>query len=265
MHESIVRNFYVSSALRDKVKYPHPSSFTYTLPATLTNVRGVAVRTYKFGKERLVNENNKRVRIVIDGNAVDGYITLTTGDFGNDINNLLSEMNSKLVAYGIQFSVDENTGRVTLVFTDNFVQSYVSLSESTLFKTLGFEFDGMLLYRNGATLPAQVPGKAYNTIATAENPYDVYNVSDVVLRINDVEAIMSEDAITNRSTMILFSDKDPNYTLRDTCSTYYPLLQVQHRLKALQITLLNLKGDLYDAWNSDVSFMIEFHCDASMM
>lgn len=54
-----MKTFYINTSLRDTVKYPNGSDFTYDLPATLNNVLGIAIRDYKFvpdinGKDMII-------------------------------------------------------------------------------------------------------------------------------------------------------------------------------------------------------------------
>lgn len=257
-NDLVMRTILVATSKRDKTKYPHPSDFTYELPITLNNVVGMAIRDYKFVNEALINENNKSLTINIDNGAVDGDITLDTGNYDNNISTLLSAINSKIAAYDIQFTLDQNVNRVTLAFTGSFVTSDVILSPSPILRILGYD-GGVAMYRTTApSLPSGV--KSYLTTATAENKYDTWNLSELVLRITDVETILSNDAVTNRCTAVLFNTGSANFSTKQCLDHYIPLLQQQHRIQALRIKLLNMDGDLYDTINHDACFLIEFYC-----
>lgn len=251
----IVRSFYISTESRDKARFPHPSQFTYDLPLTLTNVMGVHVRHYKFPKELLVNENNRRIQVTTE--TITGSVVVNKGDY--ELLPLLTELNSKLDLYGVAFSVDEDVGRVVLTFTDEYVNS-VALTNRSLLTALGFGRD-VCLCRNGALPPPTFQGNVYQTSAVAENVYDVNTISDMILRIADLETILSNDAVTNRATMILYSNMDANFVmLSSNNNAPLMLLQKQHRLQALRITLLNTLGDLYDTVGSEATFLLDVYC-----
>jgi hypothetical protein len=256
--DHVVHTFLVSTLQRDKTAYPNSSDFVYQLPQTLHNVEGVSIRDYKFKQETIVNENNKTWHIYIDDGRVDGNITLTTGDYSNDITMLLAEINSNLSVYDIQFVVDENSGNVGLTFIGSFVQNYVIIYSNSLLRSLGY-FGGIALYQNSP--PGGLPGtvRPYPVTAIAENPYDVWNSSNMVLRIQDVEAVSASDSITNRSTAILFSFNDAVSTYQRH-DYYSPLLQPQSRLQSLRIKLLNMYGDYYDTVKYETAFLIRFYC-----
>lgn len=253
-NKCVVRSLYISTEARDKSKYPHPSQFTFELPVTLKNIIGVHVQHYKYPKETLVNENNRRIQVKTP--SLTGTIVLNKGDF--DLIPLLNDINTKLSLYGVEFSLDNLAGRVVLTFTDEFAE-YVILEKSYLLKVLGFE-NNICLCRNNVSPPPSYKGIVYYTTAVAENDYDVKTISDMVLRITDLEVIMSNDAITNRATMILYSNMDPNFvTFPSNQQKPMMLLQKQHRLQALRITLLNTQGELYDIGN-EATFLIDIYC-----
>lgn len=265
----ITRTFYISTEKRDKGLHPHPSKFVYPLPLPLKNVVGVAIDHFKFPKEQLVNENNKRMEITIDAgvvaseqtNEVNGVVLISKGDYG--LIPLLTEMNRKLQLYGIGFSLNQNQERVVLTFTDDFVQYYIAIAPNTLLKALGYE-SGICLCRPGFTNPPSpaFPCRIYDTAAVAEKEYDVSTISDMVMRITDVETILSNDSITNRATMILYSSMDPTFATNGGHGnkTILPLLQTQHRLQSLRIELLNTLGQLYDTIGSEATFVVQFYC-----
>ncbi len=218
----------------------------------------MAIRDYKFVNETLINENNKSMIIDIDDGAVNGNITLSVGNYDNDISTLLTAINTKIAPYDIQFTLDQNVNRVTLAFTGSFVTDNVMILPSAVLRILGFE-NGVCLYRNTEpSLPSGVKG--YQTTATAEYKYDTWNLSELILRITDVETVLSNDAVTNRCTAVLFNTGSSNFSSKQCLDHYIPLLQQQHRLQYLRIKLLNMDGDLYDTINHDACFLIEFYC-----
>ncbi len=257
----IVRSFVIATERRDKNLYPSGSDFTYQLPVTLTNVVGVAVRDYKFGNETLVNQNNKLLRIYGDAGAIDGTIELTPGNYSNSITLLLAHINTLFVPYGVQFSINNITSKVQLTFTGPAVTDYIAIEFGPVLRILGFE-GGIAIYRT--TSPTGIPFNAqtFLTTANASNSYDAYNnASELVVRIIDVEALLSNDSVTNRCTAILFNNTDSTgKTVHQCQEKFTPLLQTQARLQALRIKLLNMDGDLYDTVNNEVILIIEFYC-----
>ncbi len=261
-HQHVVRTFVVATERRDKNLYPSGSDFTYQLPATLTNVVGVGIRDYKFGNEMLINENNKMLRVYGDSGAVDGSIELTVGNYSNDINLLLTHINTLLDPYKVQFSINNTTSKVQLTFTNSSgITDFFAVEYNAVLRILGFD-SGIAIYR--ATTPTGIPFQVAASLTTsnAVNAYDVYNnPSELVVRITDVETLLSNDAVTNRCTAILFNDTNSSTkTVRQCQDRFTPLLQVQSRLQALRIKLLNLDGDLYDTVKNEVILVIEFYC-----
>ena len=253
-----VRTFYVSSALRDnKYSNPNVSEFVYQLPSPVKNVTGVSIRNYKFYRETIVNENNKTLSINIDANQVVGTVVLDKGDYPNVLD-LLNMINTKIEVYGVQFSIYENVNRVALTFSSNFVNSYIIIQPSSLLRQLGFP-NGIALYRTTPPSGLQFINM-YAVSAVAENNYDVLTVGDLVVRINDLETIMSNDPVTNKCTTVLFCSSDPGYTINTNANQYIPLLQTQSRIQSLRISLYNMNGDYYDIKSGDVIFLLDLHC-----
>lgn len=257
----VVRTFYVSTALRDKARFPHPSRFDYNLPATLNNVVGVCIRNYKFPKELLVNENNKFLYFVINGGELEGVVQVSKGDY--DIEGILTELNAKFEIYGVELTFESQGDRVVITFADEFITQYIVFKSSSLLVSLGFDGD-ICLCREGVPPPniSSSTTTVFTTTAVAHRLYDVTTISDLVVRIDNVETIMSNDTITHRATMVLFSSEDPYYTLNQCAAQCIPLLQMQSRLQNLKLTLLNTKGELYDTITNDASFLIDFYCVA---
>lgn len=257
----IVRTFVVATERRDKNLYPHPSDFTYQLPVTLSNVIGVSIRDFKFGNETLINQNNKTIAIYGDAGAIDGTLIMTPGDYNNDITLLLAHVNSLFAPYGVQFSIDNATQKVQFAFTGSGVTDYLMIQYGPLLRILGYE-TGILIYRTTAPTLSVTGIQMYQSTATATRAYDTYNnKSEMVVRITDVEALLSNDSVTNRCTAILFNTTDSSgKTIRQCQDHFTPLLQTQARLQALRIKLLNMDGDLYDTINNEAILIIEFHC-----
>lgn len=255
-NDYLVRTFFVNTAKRDTARYPHPSEFVYKLPLVLKNVVGIAIRNYKFGKELLVNESNRVINILVDD--VEADIFLDIGDF-DTINSLISMLNTKFVMYQIQFVYDTSINRVQCNFTGNAVQSYIEISSNSLIKALGYD-NGFCLARNGVIVPASILSPVSINSSTAENSININRAADMVVRIQDIETLLSDDAVTNRSSMILFNTTERDLFATQTSEYFLPLLQTQHRLQDLRIRLLNMDGELYDTVTRDAMFFIEFYC-----
>lgn len=255
----VMRTFLVATSKRDTKRYPHPSDFTYELPVPLHNVVGVAVRDYKFGNELLINENNKILSIIANGVA--SSVTLSIGNYNNNITDLCTALNTAFTGQNTTFSVDGATTKVKITYTG---ASYIVIQANAILRVLGFvdgKTTGVCIYNSGITAPNitdPVVKSASSILAT--QPYDTYNLSEMVVRITDVEAIMSNDAITNRSTAVLFSTGSSSYTVKQCLDHYIPLLQQQSRLQSLKIKLLNMDGDLYDTINNEAVLLLEFYC-----
>lgn len=261
MDNCIVRTVVVATERRDKQLYPHPSDFTYQLPVTLTNVVGVAVRDFKFGNEMLVNQNNKTITIYGDAGAIDGVLELTPGEYNNDINALISHVNSVFAPYNVQFSINTTTQKVQFTFTGAAVSDYIYVQYSPILRILGFT-TGILIYRTTPPTLSLTNVAMTQTTANASMAFDAYNnKSEMVVRITDVEALLSNDSVTNRCTAILFNTTDLNgTTIRQCQDRFTPLLQTQARLQALRIKLLNMDGDLFDTINNETILVLEFYC-----
>lgn len=257
----IVRNVYLSSRQRDKSKYPSASEFVIDLPVIIHKVYGVNVRNYKYTAEPLINNNNRVFTFDVDAGTHTGTITLERGDYSQDINELLAEINTQLSVYKVEFTLDLATNRVAFAFTGNHVADYIAIPSCKLLTLLGYP-GGICMYRTGhapSPLPAGTTG--YDTTAVASGAYRAIRDTDMILRITDVEAVLSSDAICHRATAILMSSRSPsNAVERTPTHEYFPLLQMQHRLQQLRVKILNSDGDAYDLGDEDASFMIEFYC-----
>lgn len=257
-----VKSFFVSTSARDVSKYPSPAMFAFDLPYTIKNVVGFGVRNYKFCKETVINNKNNSITYVIDGGAAT-TVSLTKGDY-NTVDAFITEVNTRMASTGISFALGGN-GLVTIQYVSlvpspaNAVQQYIAISACTALEALGFP-QGVILKRPGSTLtPITGNYETFTSSGSATRPYIVQPSSDLVLRITDIETIISTDANTNRASMILYSDQDA-YTMNPNIDAFVPLLQTQHRLQTLRIRLQNMKGELYDITNHDASFILQFYC-----
>lgn len=257
----IVRNVFVSTKHRDTVRFPSPAQFTLDMPIVIHKVFGVMVLNYKFVAERLINNNNNEFAFTANGGSLFGTLSIDKGDYNQSISDLLAEINEQLNAYDVQFTLEPVTQRVQLTFTGTFVTDYFAIDKCKLLDLLGFE-NGICLYRAGSA-PSPLPFATigYETVAVATNPYRVVANTDMILRITDVEAVLSSDRTSNRATAVLVSTRNSEkVTERMPKLGYFPLLQEQHRLQQLRVEILNSDGDPYDIDDEGASFMIEFHC-----
>lgn len=256
----VVRAFLVSSDYRDKIAFPNPSQFDYELPITLTDVEGISIRDYKFRKETIINNNNKQVKLYGDNGSINKTIVLTTGDYSNDITQLLTYLNTTFNPEGIEFSLDTTQNYVTIGFHQNKISSFIIIQSNPLLESLGFSENGVCIYRTTKPTGQSDALTYYNTTATTTIPYDVWNTSNMVVRIKDVEAISAPNSVADRAAAVLFSCGDSSTTVKQCLDHYIPLLQPQSRLQKLRIQLLNMNGDLYDTLHSEVVFLIRFYC-----
>jgi len=255
----VMRSFLIATSKRDKSKYPHPSEFTYELPMPMTNVVGVAFRDFKFGNEDLINQSNKDVLINVNG--IDVNVSLTTGNFNNDITQLLNMLNSAFSDYKLEFTKPSTKVVATITSSST---DYIKIYKTPLLRILGFDPDvGLCVYRSGLA-PAETPNMhQFQSPAIAPMDYDVYNLSELVVRIRELETILSNDIVTDRSTAVFFNGSMQGYTTKQSADHYIPLLQVQHRLQSLHIKLLNMEGDLYDTFNNEAVFLLELYSQTS--
>lgn len=253
------RTVFVSTQQRDTARFPSAARFDIDLPTTIKYVYGVRVRNYRYTPERLINLNNRAFTLSANAGATNATLTLDTGDYSNDINTLLAAVNALLTPYNLTFTVSETTQRVTLAFSGAFVTSYVNLPYCRLLALLGYT-TGITLYRTGSA-PSPIPSgyTGYDTTALAPQAYTEINDSDLVLRLTDLEAIVSSDAVTNRATAILMSSRDAK-TVVEGCNDYYMLSQVQSRIQKLRVHMTNSAGDDYDLGSAPAVFMLEFYC-----
>ena len=264
-----LRTFVIATGKRDTVKYPHPSKFAYDLPLTISHVFGVSIRDYQFGSEPLINENNRGIAIsgVVGGVPFSKTITLAVGAYGNVIGTLVTAINAAMTSESVPAVFSVVSDRVRLALGGGTSSGdYILLSgTNSLLRILGFR--GTVLVYN-TTAPAGVTAAFTGTLAgggvTATSRYDVNNLSEMVVRIDELEALLSNDAVTNRSTSILFNGNSANYTVRQAQDHYIPLLQKQQRIQRLHIELLNMEGDLYDTVNNEAVFILEVYCETNL-
>lgn len=258
---SIVRNMFVSTRHRDVAKYPNAADFTVEIPLMVKNVQAVVVRNFKYTPEKVINNNNHTFAFSANTGATTGELTVENGDYNNSINDILYALNSVLAAYDVQFSLNVATQKVQFTFAGSYVTDYFAIPACKVLTLLGFP-SGICLYRTGsAPSPVPVGTIGYDTIAVATAPYRVYNDTDLILRITDVETILSSHIASNRATAVIMSSRVPNNVVENTPFGPYPLLQVQHRIQQLRMKIVNSDGDLYDLGDDDASFLIEFHCE----
>jgi hypothetical protein len=264
-----VRAFLVATDMRDMKAFPNPSEFYYELPVTLANVEGVSIRDYKFRQEMIVNRNNNVMRVAgVKGNVPFNItITLTPGDYGNNISTLLTHINNKLSDAGILYlawSVNDVSTKVRLTASTFAPNDYVCFYASRIFDVLGLSLSTNLCLFH-TTKPAAFSDSstifhnvATTTIYEAPNTYDMWTTSDMVVRITNVEAILAPSGAVNRATAVLFSSGDNGTNSKQCLDHFMPLLQPQSRLQRIIVRLVNMNGDLYDTPNA--VFLIRFYC-----
>ncbi len=257
-----IRNIFLSTAHRDTSKYPSASDFVVDIPIIVKQVVAVAVRNYKYTPERLINKNNHQFsfELLRSGNIVTGSIYIDVGDYNHDIDTLLAELNTLLDPYDVQFSINASTQKIEMAFSGSYVTDYFAIPSCKLLKLLGYE-NGVCLYRTGLA-PSPFPSNTmgYDTTAAATNSYKTQNNTDLILRIADIEAVLSPNLVCNRATAIILSSRS-DYSMVESQPYYpYPLLQIQHRIQRLRVEILNSDGELYDLGDEEASFMIELHC-----
>lgn len=258
-----MHTFFVSTDRRDRTKYPNASDFVYDLPITLNQVTAFAVRDFKFKRETLINANNQKLAINYNGTSITA--TLQKGDYSNDITSLLNALNAALSAANVPIAFTVNgAGIVTCTASDPPHQDYyVVIQATSLLRILGYMPNtGICLLKGSATAPT---GLASNIIISANpfvapNPYDTWTFADMVMRITDIETILSPDPVTNRCSAVLFHTCTDGTMCKQALDHKIPLLQTQSRLQRLHIRLLNTDGDLYDNSTFEAMFLLEFYC-----
>ena len=261
MHNNLglIRTVFLSVGHRDVQAYPSSSDFAIDLPATINKVHGVAVRNFKYTPEPLINSNNNVFTFDVDGSTT-GTLRLSKGDYGQSIADLLAEINNLLNAYDVHFMVNPDTQKVDFTFSGSYVTSYFAIPSCKLLKLLGFS-SGICLYKTGASFSAPAGTVQYENAAAASAAFKIINDTDMILRIVDIEAMLSVDSVCNRATAILLSSRSPESVVEQVQYMYSPLLQVQHRVQRLRVKILNSSGDLYDLNGEDASFAIDFYCN----
>lgn len=262
-----IRTFVVATSKRDKTRYPNPSNFVYDLPMQLTGVFGVAIRDYQFGAETLINENNRRIQVFGDDgtSTVQETIVIAEGNYGNSLTDLITALNTAFDSWNVEFTLDTGSGRVRLDLDNGATTpSYLAIPWCPLLRILGFE-TGVCVYRDtdpGALAVGNSIAR-YELSVIASQPFDTWNLSEMVVRIEELEALLSNDMVTNRCTAILFNSAS-GCTLKQSQDRYIPLLQKQNRLQRLHIRLLNMEGDFYDTVNNEAVFILEIYCDSNL-
>ena len=254
----LIRTIFLSVSHRDTQSYPSSSDFVVDLPTTINHVHGVAVRNFKYTPEPLINANNNVFTFVIDGSTT-GTLRLSKGDYTQSIPELLAEINNLLNAYDVHFMVNPDTQKVDFTFAGSYVTSYFAIPSCKLLKLLGFS-DGICLHRTGATFSTPSGTVRYETSAAATSAFKIVNDTDMIIRITDIEAMLSVSSVCNRATAILLSSRSPQSVVEQVQHMYSPLLQTQQRVQRLRVKILNSDGDLYDLNDEDASFTIDFYC-----
>jgi hypothetical protein len=238
----LVRTVFLSVSHRDATVYPSASDFVIDLPSTITKVHGVAIRNFKYTPEQLINSKNNTLSFSVNGGESKS-VALSKGDYNQNITELLTEINTLLSTESVEFTVVtvEDSQKIKVSFTG---ATTITIPSSKLLKLLGFQ-TGILLHKDETAL------------ATAS--YKIVNDTDLVLKITDIEAMLSVNAVCNRATAILLSSRSSKSVVEQIQYQYSPLLQVQHRVQKLRVKILNSSGDLYDL-GEDASFAIDFYC-----
>lgn len=250
----LIQCVFLSVNHRDTTLYPSASDFTVDLPNVISKVNGVAVRHFKYTPEALINNNNKDFTFTTtDANGQNTVaVSLTKGDYNQDITVLLAEIKTAIDAkFGATSDfvtlVVNADDRVEISFTSSTFTN-LSIASSSLLTLLGFT--GGISIANGVT-------------TTATNKYRIINDTDLILRITDIESIISVDAACNRATAILLSSRSPKSVVEQVQYTYAPLLQVQHRVQRLRVKILNIYGEPYDLYDDEACFSIDFYCNGN--
>lgn len=256
-----IKNIFVSTKHRDRTKYPSAADFVVDIPV-VKQVTAVSVKNFKYTPEKLVNNNNNQVAFQLSrsGVTITGVVYIPLGDYNGSITDLIAAINDQLDAYDVQFAVDAVSQRIQFTFAGPYVTEYFSIANCRLLNLLGYA-SGICLYRTGqapSPLPSNTDG--YDTIAIATSKYKTHNDTDLILRIADLEAILSSNSVCDRATAIIMSSRDQYSVVENTQYHILPLLQIQHRLQQLRVQIYNSDGDFYDLDDEDASFMLEFHC-----
>jgi hypothetical protein len=268
--EQTVRTFLIHTDFRDITKYPSPAEFQMELPVALANVEGVSIRDYKFSKEYIINRNNSNINIYGRRGATSFNVTaqFTPGNYSHSITDLLNHINSKIDAAltsvhpgKIEFTVDTLTNMIKATLVSASAGDYIAIGPSSILDSLGFPEKGICLYHTTQPTGLSKTLTFYNLSTIANVPYDIWNTSDMVLRITDVEAVLADNPVVNRATAVLFSAGDNTTTLKQCLDHYMPLLQTHPRLQRLNIKILNMSGQPYDTPNA--TFLVRFYCKDS--
>jgi hypothetical protein len=245
----IIVNVYFSSEDRDADKYPSPSSFVIDLPDALTQVHGISISHFKFVPEKLMNYYNNTFTFTAIGDVtVSGKITINTGDYNTNINDLLAEINAQLIPYDIIFTVDQTTNRV------------IAAIQSGAFNTTSFSIDActiLIILGFGKNTSLTVTSNAPNL---ARNRPNMINDTSLILRIKDINIISSVNQYAHRATAILYCSNCKDTRIEQSNKDYVALSQVQYRFQKLNIEILNVYGHPYDLTEHNASFTIRFFC-----
>ena len=251
--KDVIRSVYFSSEDRDINKYPSPANFVFDLPDTLTQIHGISISHFKFVPEKLINNINNTFTFTAIGNVtVNGSITISVGNYNNEISQLLAEINIELIPYNVHFTFDSTTKRVTGIIQNGaFGTTSFSIKDCRILQILGFGDQSINITRS-------VP-------AVAIIRPNMINDTSLILQIKDIHTISSPNEYAHRSTAVLFCSNCKDMKIEQTSKDYAELSQVQYRLQRLYITLVNMYGDDYDLTEYDASFIIHFYCQPVLL
>ena len=251
--KDIIVNVYFSSEDRDITKYPSASSFVVDLPDVLTQIHGISISHFKFVPESLINSNNNTFSFTAVGTStVSGIITISNGNYSTNITSLLAAINTQLIPYNIQFVVDPTTNRVNGVIQSGaFATTNFTIKQCRILDILGF-------IKTSVTITPSAP-------AVAIYVANMTNDTSLIVQIKEVNTISSPNQYAHRASAVLFCSNCKDCKIEQSSKDYTALSQVQYRLQRLNITLLNVYGQLYDLTLHDASFLIHFYCQPAQL
>ena len=239
--------------------YPLDTKFQLDLPITITDVKGVGIRHFKYIPEYVVNSRNRTFSVSKSG--VVTSITLDKGDYRNasgdpDVQTLLTALNAKLTSSGVQFVL--SSGLVNLQFIGGSSFDYLAIPNCNLLNILGFT-NGIALYTS--VQPSVANTTNFQSVAIAQQAANVTQDSSLVMKIRDIEAISSCDSVCNRATAILLSSRTKDAIVEQSQNYIQPLLQVQARIQSLRVEFTNVDGEPYDFGGESACFTLELECN----
>jgi hypothetical protein len=211
----------------------------------------------------MINETNRRLYVTSNLIEPPREILLNTGTY--TLATLRSTIQTGLTSYSTTtVAADTSTLGTSINYTAA-TGSNLIIYPSQVLQYLGFPNGadkGICITRLGpqpTTTPVTVDH--YATPAVSPAPAELVNNNDLVLRIDNIETILSNSKVTNRATAILFSTPNSNsYVSKQCLDNFMPLLQTQSRLQSLKVRLLDTNGNYYYTVNNDAIFLVEFYC-----